>query len=132
MISLSQWFITLCLTVLYCLILYKVLISIKGCCRCRDRIVVGFTTTYMQSVIQCLSPLMLWVRISIKARCTTLWDKVCHCQWQVIGFLRCPPPMLKVALNTIQPTKTKHIYKYKENYIQIFVPSLALVSFCLQ
>jgi hypothetical protein len=28
---------------------------------------------------QCLSPLMLWVRISIRARCTTLCDKVC--QW---------------------------------------------------
>ena len=26
---------------------------------------------------QCLSPLMLWVRISIRARCTTLCDKVC-------------------------------------------------------
>jgi len=29
---------------------------------------------------QCLSPLMVWVRISIKARCTTLCDKVC--QWR--------------------------------------------------
>jgi hypothetical protein len=28
---------------------------------------------------QCLSPLMLWVRILIRARCTTLCDKVC--QW---------------------------------------------------
>jgi hypothetical protein len=28
---------------------------------------------------QCLSPLMLWVRISIRTRCTTLCDKVC--QW---------------------------------------------------
>ena len=27
---------------------------------------------------QCLSPLMLWVRISIRARCTTLCDKVCQ------------------------------------------------------
>jgi hypothetical protein len=32
---------------------------------------------------QCLSPLMLWVRISIRARCTTLCDKVC--QWLVTG-----------------------------------------------
>jgi hypothetical protein len=64
---------------------------------------------------QCLSPLMLWVRISIRARCTTLCDKVC--QWQVGGFLlvlRFPPPiklmpwynwiLLKVALNTIKQT----------------------------
>ena len=28
---------------------------------------------------QCLSPLMLWFRISIRARCATLCDKVC--QW---------------------------------------------------
>ena len=26
---------------------------------------------------QCLSPLMLWVGISIRARCTTLCDKIC-------------------------------------------------------
>ena len=28
--------------------------------------------------IQCLSPLMLWVRIGIRTRCTTLCDKVCQ------------------------------------------------------
>jgi hypothetical protein len=32
---------------------------------------------------QFLSPLMLWVRISIKARCTTLCDEVCH--WLATG-----------------------------------------------
>ena len=32
---------------------------------------------------QCLSPLMLWVRISIRARCTALCDKVC--QWLATG-----------------------------------------------
>jgi hypothetical protein len=32
---------------------------------------------------QCLSPLMLWVRILIRARCTTLCDKVC--QWLATG-----------------------------------------------
>ena len=34
---------------------------------------------------QCLSPLTLWVRISIRERCTTLCDKICQwlgtCQW---------------------------------------------------
>jgi hypothetical protein len=29
------------------------------------------------------SPLILWVRISIRTRCTTLWDKVC--QWLATG-----------------------------------------------
>ena len=32
---------------------------------------------------QCLSPLMLWVRISIRAWCTMLCDKVC--QWLATG-----------------------------------------------
>jgi hypothetical protein len=32
---------------------------------------------------QCLSPLMLWVRISIRVRCTTLCDK--YCQWLATG-----------------------------------------------
>jgi hypothetical protein len=33
---------------------------------------------------QCLSPLMLWIRITIRARCTTLCDKVC--QWLSTGL----------------------------------------------
>ena len=66
---------------------------------------------------QCLSPMMLWVRISIRARCTTLCDKVC--QW--LATDRWFPPvsstnktyrhditeiLLKVALNTIKQNKT--------------------------
>ena len=38
---------------------------------------------YNYRCIQCIPPLMLWVRISIRARCTTLCDKVC--QWLVTG-----------------------------------------------
>jgi hypothetical protein len=64
---------------------------------------------------QCLSPLLLWVRISIGARCTKLCDKVC--QWLVAGRWFSPGTpvfstnktdrhdineiLLKVALNTI-------------------------------
>ena len=71
---------------------------------------------------QCLSPLMLWVSISIRARCTTLCDKVC--QWLAIGrrFSLGPPVsytnktdrhdiaeiLLKVALNTI--SKPSNLY----------------------
>jgi hypothetical protein len=64
---------------------------------------------------QCLSSLMLWVRISIGARCTTLCDKVC--QWLAIGRWYSPISstnktdrhdiaaiLLKVALNTIKQT----------------------------
>ena len=71
---------------------------------------------------QCLSPLMLWVRITIRARCTTLCDKVCL--WLTTGQWFSPGPpvsstnktdhhditavLLKVALNTIKQTN-KHI-----------------------
>ena len=61
---------------------------------------------------QCLSLLMLWVRIAIRARCTTLCDKVC--QWLATGQWFSPVSstnktdrhviteiLLKVALNTI-------------------------------
>ena len=59
---------------------------------------------------------MLWVRISIRARCTTLCDKIC--QWHATGQWFSPGPLvsstnktdchditeilLKVALNTIK------------------------------
>jgi hypothetical protein len=33
---------------------------------------------------QCISPLMLWVRIAIRTRCTTLCNKVC--QWLATGL----------------------------------------------
>ena len=71
---------------------------------------------------QCLSPLMLWVRISIRARYTTLCDT--FCQWLATGRWFSPGPpvsstnktdlreiteiLLKVALNTIKQTN-KHI-----------------------
>ena len=38
---------------------------------------------YMYLCNQCLSPLMLWVRIHLGERCTTLCDKVC--QWLATG-----------------------------------------------
>jgi hypothetical protein len=71
---------------------------------------------------QCLSPLMLRVRISIRARCTTLCDKVC--QWLATArWFSLGPPisptnktdyhditemLLKVALNTLKQTNNKH------------------------
>jgi hypothetical protein len=61
---------------------------------------------------QCLSPLMLWIQISIRARCTILCDKVC--QWLAMGRWFSPGPLvsctnktetlLKMALNTIKQT----------------------------
>jgi len=75
---------------------------------------------------QCLLPLMVWVRISIRTRCTTLCDKVC--QWLATGrwFYAGPPVsstkktgryyiteiLLKVALNTIKQTKKSSDYPF--------------------
>ena len=79
---------------------------------------------------QCLSPLMLWVPISIRARCTTLCDKVY--QWLATGRWFSPGPavsstnktdrhyiteiLLKVALNTIKQTNKQTNY-FKEALI---------------
>ena len=82
---------------------------------------------------QCLSLLMLWVRISIRTRCTTLCDKVC--QWCATGRWFSPGPpvsstnktdrhdiaeiLLKVALNNIKQTnqhQTSNRRKRKHRY----------------
>ena len=73
---------------------------------------------------QCLSLLTLWVRIPLKARCTTLCDKVC--QWLASGRWFSPGApvsstnktdchditeiLLKVALNTIKQTNNIHFH----------------------
>jgi len=73
---------------------------------------------------QHLSPLMLWVRISIRTRCTILCDKVC--QWLATGgwFSQGPPIsstnktdshdiiaiLLKVALSTIKQTNKQTFF----------------------
>jgi hypothetical protein len=90
----------------------------------RDRIVVGFTTTYAISAYHhwCCDR----VRISIRARCTTLCDKVC--QWLTTGRWFSPRSpvsptnktdlhditeiLLKVALNTTKQTSKTFIYLY--------------------
>ena len=84
-------------------------------CRDRDHMAVGFTFyNYLSN--RGLSPLMLWVRISVRVSCTTLCEEVVGDLRHVGGFLRFPPTintdrhdateiLLKVALNTInQPT----------------------------
>ena len=47
---------------------------------------------------QCLSPLMLWVRISNRARCTTLCDKVC--QWLATVLWFSPGPSVSSTNKT--------------------------------
>ena len=98
---------------------------------------------------QCLSPLMLWVRISIRARCTTLFDKAC--QWLVTGqwFFPGPPVssinktdrhditelLLKVALNTIKQTNNWVYFFQREvthKYLRIKERSIKRELFVLQ
>ena len=102
---------------------------------------------------QCLSPLMLWVRSSIRARCTTLCDK--FCQWLATGRRfslgtsvsstkkndrrDITEILLKVALNTTKQTN-KQTNKYKctwfpGSFIDIKVGWITIYSdtnFCLQ
>ena len=78
------------------------------------------TNTYL--INQCLSPVMLWVRILLRDRCTTLCDKVC--QWLSQGipvsFINktdrhdITEILLKVALNTIKPNQTYFILHWFE------------------
>jgi len=74
--------------------------------RGRDRLVVGFTT-YLYN--QCLSPLTLWVRISIRARCTTLCDKVC--QWLTTGRWFSPGPPVSSTNKTDRHDIAKIFWK---------------------
>ena len=76
---------------------------------------------------QCLSPLMLWVPISIRARCTTLCDKVC--QWlpgPLVSFTNkanrhdVTEILLKVALNTIKQTNKSISYNVFEDLFLFF------------
>ena len=76
---------------------------------------------------QCLSPLMLWVRISIRVRCTTLCDKVCQwlptCRWFSPGTpvsstnkTDChdiAEILLKVPLNNIKQTNSCHLCSHR-------------------
>ena len=82
----------------------------------------GWIYNYLYSN-QCLSPLMLWVWITMRARWTTLCDKVC--QWLGTSRWFSPGPpvsstnktdchditeiLLKVTLNTIKQTNKQNI-----------------------
>jgi hypothetical protein len=84
---------------------------------------------------QCLSPLMLWVRISISARCTPLCDKVCQClatgRWFSPGTSVSSTNqtdrhditdiLLIGSLNTITQTKTTYLCSlYPKTYFLTF------------
>ena len=87
---------------------------------------------------QCLSPLMLWVRISIRAMCTTLCDQVC--QWLATGRWLSPGTpsassnktdiLLKVALKHHQTNKqTKN---QTNNYVLVTACTIGSRNFVAQ
>ena len=76
---------------------------------------------------QCLSPLKLWVLISIRVRCTTSCDKVFVSElWQVGGFLwhktvhhDITEILLKVVFNTIKQTNKHNNLKLEHKLLTI-------------
>jgi len=90
--------------------------------------------TYNYLCNQCLSSLMLWVRISIRARCATICDKVC--QWLATGRWFSPGPpvsstnktdrydiaeiLLKVALDTIKQTIKQTLNKFTVEFVSFW------------
>jgi len=95
---------------------------------------------------QCLSLLMLWVRISIRARWTTLCDKVC--QWVATGRWFSPGPpvsstnetgrhditeiLLKMALNIIKQTNKSHWVLVYWSFLFQFLCYFANITFTNQ
>ena len=83
---------------------------------------------------QCLSPLMLWGRISIRARCTTLCDKVY--QWLAIGqwFSTYPPPRYNwnIVESGIKHHQTNKQYKLFCNCFLRYLPSLVWYELALE
>ena len=66
---------------------------------------------------QCLSPLMLWVWISIRTRCTTLCDKVC--QWLATGRWYSPGPPFSTTNKTDRNDFTEILWKVALNTIEL-------------
>ena len=79
---------------------------------------------------QCLSPLMLWVRISIRARCTISLDKIWHWLATLRRFSHGPVSstnktgrhditeiLWKVALNTIKQTNICWVPPFLTNIV---------------
>jgi hypothetical protein len=101
--------------------------------RGRDRMVVRFTATY--TICAYLSPLMLWVRFPLRARCTTLCDKVSKWLAAVRWFSPGTPVsstnktdhhviteiLLNVALSTIKPSHKPTIFLWWCFFVFVFI-----------
>jgi hypothetical protein len=80
---------------------------------------------------QCRSPLMLWVRISIRPRCATLCDKVCQLLATGRWFSSVSSTnktdrhditeWLKVAFNTTRQANNNMYYRYMYKSMYLFL-----------
>jgi len=79
---------------------------------------------------QCRSPLILWVRTSIRARCTTLCDQVC--QWLATGRWFSPGPTVSSTNKTDRHDITEIVWKVALSTInqQFFRVSDTIPIFC--
>ena len=94
---------------------YSLLLGTKICrrgLRGRDRIYIYIygIWIYIYPCNQCISPLMLCVRISIRARCTTLCDKVC--QWLATDRWFFPSPPVSSSNKTDRHDITEILLKW--------------------
>ena len=85
-----------------CLSLYCYVTARRG----HARMIVGFTTTY---AISAYHHWCLWVRNSIRTRCTTLCDEVC--QWLATGLLFSPGPPVSYTNKTMMVNNCTIIIK---------------------
>ena len=75
---------------------------------------------------QFLSRLMLWVRISIRARCTTLCDKVCR--WLAIGRWFSPGTPVSSTNKTDRDDITEIVLKVALNIINQTNNNISVIS----
>ena len=68
---------------------------------------------------RCLSPMMLLVQIPLRARCTTLCDKVC--QWLAAGRWFSPGTPVSSTNKTDRRDITEILWKVSLNTINLFV-----------
>jgi hypothetical protein len=76
---------------------------------------------------QCLSPLILWVIISIRARGTALCDKVC--QWPATGQWFSPGPPVSCTNKTDRHNITEVLLKVALSNIIFFCLSSTIIWF---
>ena len=97
-------------------------------CRGRDRMVGDYKKNYLCN--QCLSPLMLWVRLPLRARSTTLYDF----QWLATGQWFSPDPPVSSTNKTDPHNITEILLKEALTFYMLsqrfFIPASVFPHDC--